>query len=73
MTKDQLIAYLPTASEKELIENIAAGPGDSMTFRYHASLQELQRRNNQWPFRLSVLAVAISALSVGASLFALVK
>ena len=73
MDKPTLIRHLRSAPEQELIENIAAGPGDSMGFRYHASLNEVDRRNKRVPLVLSIVAIIIAFISALASIFALLK
>jgi hypothetical protein len=70
MDKPTLIRHLRSAAEQELIENIAAGPGDSMSFRYHASLCEVDRRNKRV---LSIIAIITAFISALASVFALLK
>ena len=73
MDKPTLLRHLRKASERELIESVAAGPEDSMAFRYHASIYEIDRRNKRFPLILSIIAIVISFLSALASLFSLLK
>ena len=73
MEKPTLLRHLRTATEQELLENIAAGPNDSMAFRYHASLNEVSRRNNRMPLMVSIIALIVSFISALGTVFSLLK
>ena len=64
MNKNELVRHVTRASYRELIENIAAGPGDQMAFRYHLSQQEIERRNKRIPLLISVGALVVSGVSL---------
>jgi hypothetical protein len=65
MNREQLVEYLKTASMVELQENITAGPGDGMAFRYSATVAELERRRAEtksttnWPMVSALVALAV--------------
>jgi predicted lysophospholipase L1 biosynthesis ABC-type transport system permease subunit len=47
MNRAELVEYLKTASDVEVEENITAGPGDGMSFRYSAAVAERDRRKQK--------------------------
>lgn len=64
MNKDELIKYIKKAPYRILIENIAFGKNDGMSFRYELSKQELYRRNNKIPLILSIFSIIVAFMSV---------
>ena len=73
MDKPTLLRHLRTATEQELLENLAAGPHDSMAFRYHASLNEVARRNNRVPLMISIIAIIVSFISALGTVISLLR
>ena len=73
MDKPTLLRHLRKATDQELLENIAAGPNDSMAFRYHASLNEVARRNNRIPLMVSIVAIIVSFISALGTVISLLK
>jgi len=47
MNRTELVEYLKAVSDVELEENITAGPGDGMSFRYSAAVAEKDRRKQK--------------------------
>ncbi|MDQ8200507.1 hypothetical protein QEH56_20240 [Pelagicoccus enzymogenes] len=48
INKDNIAEYLKTAPDLEIEENIAAGPGGGLSYRYSASVAEKERRRKEF-------------------------